>query len=49
MKFDATKLFAIAGMALTVAAAIVGQIAGDKQRKEDVAEEVAKQLKEMKS
>ena len=49
MKFDATKLVAIAGTALTVAATIVGQIAGDKQRREDVAKEVAKQLKQMKS
>ena len=44
MKFDATKLVALAGTALTIAATIVGKISEDKQLKETVAKEVSKQL-----
>lgn len=46
MKFDATKLIAIGGTLLTFAATIVGKISEDKQLKDTVAKEVAKQLKD---
>ena len=46
MKFDATKLIAIGGTLLTLAATIVGKISEDKQLKDTVAKEVAKQLKD---
>lgn len=44
MKIDATKIIALAGTGLTIAATIVGKISEDKQLKETVAKEVAKQL-----
>ena len=46
MKFDTTKLIAIGGTLLTLAATIVGKISEDKQLKDTVAKEVAKQLKD---
>lgn len=45
MKFDATKLIALAGTLLTLAATVVGKISEDKTMKEEIAKEVAKQLK----
>ena len=44
MKFDASKLIALGGTLLTLAATIVGKISEEKQLKEEVAKEVAKQL-----
>ena len=45
MIIDASKLIAIGGTVLTLAATVVGKISDDKRLKEEVAKEVAKQLK----
>lgn len=45
MKFDTSKLIAIGGTLLTLAATVVGKISDDKRLQEEVAKEVAKQLK----
>ena len=44
MTFDATKIIAVAGTLLTLASTVVGKVAEDKQLKETVSKEVAKQL-----
>lgn len=45
MNFDASKLIAIGGTLLTLAATVVSKISDDKRLQEEVAKEVAKQLK----
>ena len=45
MNFDTSKLIAIGGTILTLAATVVGKISDDKRLQEEVAKEVAKQLK----
>ena len=45
MIIDASKLIAIGGTVLTLAATVVGKISDDKRLQEEVAKEVAKQLK----
>ena len=45
MNFDTSKLIAIGGTILTLAATVVGKISDDKKLKDEVAKEVAKQLK----
>ena len=45
MIIDASKLIAIGGTVLTLAATVVGKISDEKRLKEEVAKEVAKQLK----
>ena len=45
MNFDTSKLIAIGGTILTLAVTVVGKISDDKKLKEEVAKEVAKQLK----
>ena len=45
MNFDTSKLIAIGVTLLTLAATVVGKISDDKRLQEEVAKEVAKQLK----
>ena len=45
MNFDTSKLIAIGGTILTLTATVVGKISDDKRLQEEVAKEVAKQLK----
>ena len=45
MIIDTSKLIAIGGTLLTLAATVVGKISDDKRLQEEVAKEVAKQLK----
>ena len=45
MIFDTSKLIAIGGTILTLAATALTKVSDDKKLKEEVAKEVAKQLK----